>query len=127
MNTTVKHLDRKFLSNYYREMADQIEEVFELFLSETPNEIRLIRELLRQNKITEAGEKIHKIAPSFLSIGLPQLSVKLQIVEVFINYSNLCTAKSLMRLFVIELKEYMPAILAEHRRLMVCSCSTTSA
>jgi uncharacterized secreted protein with C-terminal beta-propeller domain len=73
--------------------------------------------LLNRNNITAAGEKLHKIIPSFLSIGLPQLTVKLQIVQVYISYANLSTSKLLMRAFINELDEYMPAISDEYRRL----------
>jgi hypothetical protein len=117
MLTHEKKLDKKFLTNYYREMVNEIGEIFETFLSETPNEIREISDLLNRQNIMEAGEKLHKVVPSFLTIGLPQLTVKLQIVEVYINYANLSTAKLLMRSFVKELDEYMPAISDEHRRL----------
>ncbi len=117
MLTHEKKLDKKFLTNYYREMVNEIGEIFETFLSDTPGEIKEISDLLNRHNITEAGEKLHKIVPSFLSIGLPQLTVKLQIVEVYINYANLSTAKLLMRAFVRELDEYMPAITDEYRRL----------
>lgn len=126
MDTSAKHLDRKFLSNYYMDMVNDAQESFEIFLADMPNEIQLISELLTENKINEAGERIHKITPSFLSIGLPQLSIKLQTVEVFINYSNLSTAKSLMRLFITELNDYLPAIQTELERLVAQSCSKTS-
>jgi HPt (histidine-containing phosphotransfer) domain-containing protein len=117
MLTHAKQLDKKFLTNYYREMVNDIGEIFETFINETPEEVNEISILLTHNNITQAGERLHKIIPSFLSIGLPQLTVKLQIVEVYINYANLSTAKLLMRAFVRELEEYMPAIADEHRRL----------
>jgi hypothetical protein len=117
MLTHEKKLDKKFLTNYYREMVNEIGEIFEIFLSETPEEINTISDLLNRQNITEAGEKLHKIIPSFLSIGLPQLTVKLQIVEVYINYANLSTAKLLMRSFIKEMNEYIPAISDECRRL----------
>jgi hypothetical protein len=117
MLTHEKKLDKKFLTNYYREMVNEIGEIFETFLSETPDEIREISNLLNRNNITVAGEKLHKIIPSFLSIGLPQLTVKLQIVQVYISYANLSTSKLLMRAFINELDEYMPAISDEYRRL----------
>jgi hypothetical protein len=117
MLTHEKKLDKKFLANYYREMVNEIGGIFETFLNEMPDEIREISNLLNCNNITAAGEKLHKIIPSFISIGLPQLTVKLQIVEVYINYANLSTSKLLMRAFVNELDEYMPAISDEYRRL----------
>lgn len=117
MNTYVKQLDRKFLSSYYGEMVNQIEEVFELFLKEIPAEINEVCDLLNRDVSYEGKEKLQKIIPSFLSIGLPQLTVKLQIAEVYLNFSNLSTAKLLMRSFINELDDYLPAIKAEYRRL----------
>jgi hypothetical protein len=117
MLTYEKKPDKIFLTNYYREMVNEIGEIFETFIKDTPEAVREISDLLNRDNITGAREKLHTIVPSFVSIGLPQLTVKLQIVEVYINYANLSTAKILMRSFITELDEYMPAIWGEFRRL----------
>jgi hypothetical protein len=44
------------------------------------------------------------------------MAVQLQIVEVYINFSKVATAKSLFKTFENELMEYMPAILNEYSR-----------
>lgn len=121
MLTHEKKLDKKFLTNYYREMVNEIGEIFEAFLSEIPEEIAAINDLLYRHNIKEAGEKLHKIIPTFIGIGLPQLTVKLQVVEVYINYTNLSTAKLLMRSFIQEMNDYIPAISDECRRLKAVS------
>lgn len=113
----VKQLDKKFLNNYYQEMVDEVQDIFELFLKETTNEINEINNLLNQDNFKCAGEILRKVTPSFLSIGLPQLTVKLQIIEVYLSFSNLSNAKLLMRSFIKEMEGYMPAIVEEYKRL----------
>jgi hypothetical protein len=117
MLTNEKHLDRSYLNNYYQEMVDEIEEVFEIFLKDTPKEIKEISNLISYNNQQAAEEKLHKIIPAFLTIGLPQLSLKLQIVQVYLGFSKLINARLLMNAFIKELGEYMPAIQDEYRRL----------
>lgn len=122
MNTPIKQLDRKFLSFYYRDMINDIEEIYEIFLSEIPHEINSINDLIIHKEINEALEHMHKILPSFQNIGLPQLTVKLQIIEVYLKVSNISTAKLLIRSFIKELNDYMPAILSELNRLKTDTC-----
>jgi len=62
-------------------------------------------------------DKINRIIPALNSIGLPGLAVKLQIVEVYINFSKKNTALSALNEFEAELVKYMPAILQEYSRL----------
>lgn len=117
MPTPNKQLDREFLTSFYNEKVNDLEEIFESFLNKTPTDVVGIFDLLNRNNHIAAEEKLHKVIPEFICIGLPQLSVKLQIVEVYLNFYNLSKAKLLMRLFINELNEYMPAIRAEYCRL----------
>ena len=117
MLTQVKQLDKKFLNNYYQEMVDEVQDIFEVFLKETTKEINEINDLLNQDNFKCASEILRKITPSFLTIGLPQLTVKLQIIEVYLSFSNLTSAKLLMRAFIKEMEGYMPAIIEEYKRL----------
>ncbi len=112
-----KQLDRQFLSNYYQDMVDEIGEIFELFLEETPAEIEAIKKSIASNKLKEAGDQLHKIIPSFSNIGLPQLSLQLREVEASVHANNEEKAAALMIAFENELSEYMPAILEENKRL----------
>jgi HPt (histidine-containing phosphotransfer) domain-containing protein len=112
-----KQLDRQFLKTYYHDMVDEIGEIFELFLEETPAEIDAIKNAIASNKLKEAGDQLHKIIPSFSNIGLPQLSLQLREVEASVHASNGEKAGSLMVAFEKELSEYMPAILEENKRL----------
>jgi HPt (histidine-containing phosphotransfer) domain-containing protein len=119
-----KQLDRQFLLNYYGEMVDEVNEIFEIFLQETPIDLAEIKKLFTLNKPKEALEIIHKIIPSFTSIGLPQLSVQLQEIETYVNTFSGIKAITLMDAFETELTQYMPAILEEYKRLEKNTCNT---
>jgi HPt (histidine-containing phosphotransfer) domain-containing protein len=112
-----KQLDRGFLSNYYQDMVDEIGEIFELFLQETPAEIALANTAISSNKFNEAGDLLHKIIPSFSNVGLPQLSIQLREVEALVHAGDGTRAIALLNAFEKELAEYMPAILEENKRL----------
>jgi HPt (histidine-containing phosphotransfer) domain-containing protein len=112
-----KQLDRQFLTNYYQDMVDEIGEIFELFLDETPAEIAAIKSSITTNKLKEAADQLHKIIPSFSNVGLPQLSIQLRVVETTVHNNDGVKAAALMDAFEKELEEYMPAILEENKRL----------
>jgi HPt (histidine-containing phosphotransfer) domain-containing protein len=112
-----KQLDRQFLSNYYGEMVDEVNEIFEIFLQETAGEIDEIKKLFALNKPKDAAEIMHKIIPSFSSIGLPQLSVQLQEIETYVNTCSGAKGLVLVAAFENELAAYMPAIVEEYNRL----------
>jgi HPt (histidine-containing phosphotransfer) domain-containing protein len=114
---TTKQLDRQFLKNYYQDMVDEIGEIFELFLEETPAEIIGIKNSITTNKLKEAADQLHKIIPSFSNVGLPQLSIYLREVETIVKSNNQQKAIALMNDFDKELEAYMPAILEENKRL----------
>jgi HPt (histidine-containing phosphotransfer) domain-containing protein len=113
----MKQLDKKFLVYYYQEMVDDLFEIFDTFLDETPEDIKSIRNCLSRNDFETAADITHKIIPSFTSIGLPNLSNELKEIEDKINPSNAVLAKLLLDDFDFEVQSYMPAILAEHQRL----------
>jgi HPt (histidine-containing phosphotransfer) domain-containing protein len=112
-----KQLDRQFLTSYYQDMVDEIGEIFELFLQETPADITEIKNSIATNKFKEAGDQLHKIIPSFSNIGLPQLSLQLRAIETTVHANDGTKAMLLMETFEKELSEYMPAILEENKRL----------
>jgi HPt (histidine-containing phosphotransfer) domain-containing protein len=113
----IKQLDRQFLTSYYHDMVDEIGEIFELFLQETPADIADIKNLIATNKFKEAGDQLHKIIPSFSNVGLPQLSRQLREVETAVQANDGAKATALMKAFEKELEGYMPAILEENKRL----------
>jgi hypothetical protein len=120
-----KQLDRQFLLNYYGEMVDEVNEIFEIFLHETAGEIVEIKKMFSLGKSEDATEIMHKIIPSFTSIGLPQLSVQLQQIENSVNSSIATNGFVLITAFENELAEYMPAIVAEYERLEKCGNYTS--
>ncbi len=113
----MKQLDKKFLIYYYQEMVDDLFEIFDTFLLETPKEIKSIKQCLSINDFETAADIAHKIIPSFTSIGIPKLSDELKEIESKINPPNSVLVKLLLDDFDSEFQKYMPAILVEHRRL----------
>lgn len=113
----MKQLDRKFLFYYYQDMVDSLYEIFDLFLLETPDELKKINDTISIENYTAAEDLLHKINPSFSSIGLPNLSGKLKEVEDKVINRDAKQALLLLANFNTEFDAYMPAIVEEHGRL----------
>jgi hypothetical protein len=116
MKTPEKKLDRKFLAFLYKDNINDNADLFENFIKHTPEEVLRINILLNSNYLPNVRQKINLLANELNNIGLPCLAVKLQTVEVYINFSKIATAKALFKSFEYELIEYMPAILNEYSR-----------
>jgi HPt (histidine-containing phosphotransfer) domain-containing protein len=112
-----KELDREFLKSYYNDMVDEIGEIFELVLEEMPKDIELLDAAVACNNHTEVAQIIHKIAPCFYNIGLPQLTTLAKNIELNINANNTDTVASDVDFFKAEYDSYLPAIKAECERL----------
>jgi hypothetical protein len=117
MKPPIPKLDREFLSFCYREKINEIEPIFTAFLSEMPRMIIEINDLIQQNLPAEASERIRQTVPSFSAVGLPILGVKLETVDVYLDFLKLSNAKILMKEFALELKKYLPVIINELSRL----------
>ncbi len=117
MATQNKQLDKQYLTDCYQDLADEIGEIFELFLAETLPAIIKIKSLIEYSQLSQAGEELHKIAPSFSSVGLPQLTVQLREIEAVAKANNQAKSALLISAFEEEFKSYLPAIVAEHDRL----------
>lgn len=117
MSTPVKEIDRQFLVDCYQDMVDEIGEIFELFLLETAPSITKAKSLIDYSQLTQAAEELHKIAPSFSSIGLPQLTASLREIETLAKASDQARALILITAFEQEFKAYLPAVNAEFDRL----------
>jgi HPt (histidine-containing phosphotransfer) domain-containing protein len=117
MDTQSKQLDKQYLIDCYQDMADEIGEIFELFLLETAPSIKKIKNLIDYSQLQQAGEELHKIAPSFSSIGLPQLTIQLREMEAVTKVNDQAKALSLIITFDEEFKAYLPAVNAEYERL----------
>ncbi len=113
----IKQLDRDFLLSYYKEMVNEIGEIFQLFIEEMPADMNDINVAFENKNFKEAANLLHKIAPSFYNIGLPQLTKKAQLIEILLNENNFYQAQISLTEFEAELNDYMPAILAENERL----------
>jgi HPt (histidine-containing phosphotransfer) domain-containing protein len=112
-----KQLDKQYLTDCYQDMIDDIGEIFELFLAETSPAITKIKSLIDYSQLQLAGEELHKIAPSFSSIGLPQLTIQLREMEVVAKTGNQAQSVLLITVFEEEFKSYLPAVVEEYDRL----------
>ncbi len=119
-NTTDFQIDKEFLQSYYKELVNEVGEIFQLFLEETPSDIYLINENFSTGKYKEVAEVLHKIAPCFYNVGLPTLTPKIRAIEVCIHAGEIDNAKSQMKSFETELNEFMPSVIQEHKRLIAC-------
>jgi HPt (histidine-containing phosphotransfer) domain-containing protein len=117
MNTQSKQLDKQYLINCYQDMADEIGEIFELFLLDIVPSVTKIKNLTSDGQLQQAAEDMHKIAPSFSAVGLPQLTVQLREIEVIAKANNQAKVLSLIMAFEVEFKAYLPAVNAERCRL----------
>ncbi len=119
MNTIAKSLDREFLSYYYKEMVDEIGEIFQLFLQEMPADFALLKESVDNRNYAQVAEVLHKIAPCFYNIGLPQLTKDVKEMEASIQARDLELIPERISAFQEEYNEYLPAIIEESNRLNI--------
>jgi HPt (histidine-containing phosphotransfer) domain-containing protein len=112
-----KQLDRDFLLSYYKEMVNEIGEIFQLFIEEMPADLNDIKVAFASKNFKEAKDSLHKVAPSFYNIGLPHLTKKVQQIEALLNDDKYNEAQEMLNEFETELNDYMPAITAENERL----------
>lgn len=119
MNTIAKSLDREFLSYYYKEMVDEIGEIFQLFLQEMPADFALLKESVDNRNYAQVAEVLHKIAPCFYNIGLPQLTKDVKEMEASIQARDLERIPERISAFQEEYNEYLPAIIEESNRLNI--------
>jgi hypothetical protein len=117
MQPAVKQLDRNYLLHFYQDMTDELGEILELFLLETEPMVLKIITLINKSDLVTAEEKLHKIAPSFSLIGLPQLTTKLTVVDTLVKSGNTKKASDLIAVFYEDFKTYLPAVEAEMERL----------
>lgn len=126
MQPAVKELDRNYLLHFYQDMTDELGEIFELFLLETEPSVLKIITLIKKSDLVTAEEELHKITPSFYSVGLPQLTTKLTVVDKVVKAGNAKKASDLITIFYEDFKTYLPAVEAEMERLQIvkaCACN----
>jgi HPt (histidine-containing phosphotransfer) domain-containing protein len=112
-----KSLDRDFLKSYYNEMVDEIGEILELVISEMPCDFELLDTALINNDFAETAKVMHKIAPCFYNVGLPQLTQMAKGIEQDIHAGNTDNTHQAIAAFKEEYYSYVPAIQAEAKRL----------
>jgi HPt (histidine-containing phosphotransfer) domain-containing protein len=117
MNNSNFEIDKAFLSSYYKELVNEVGEIFQLFIEETPSDISQINQNFTSGAYKQVAEVLHKIAPCFYNVGLPTLTPKVKEIEVCVHAGKIDDAKNKMKSFEAELNGYMPAIIKEHQRL----------
>jgi HPt (histidine-containing phosphotransfer) domain-containing protein len=117
MGTQANQLDKQYLQDCYMDMVDEIGEIFELFLAETAPAITKIKSLVEYSQFTQAGEELHKIAPSFSSIGLPLLTVQAREAERAAKASDQSKTALLIAALDDAFKACLPAVTEEFNRL----------
>jgi hypothetical protein len=117
MTTLIKELDREFLNGYYKEMVNDVGEIFELFLEEMKGDMINLHEFLKERKYTSVAEVLHKIAPCFFNVGIPTLTTVLRKIEANIHDEQYEHVETDIKAFEFELNEYMPALNKEIIRL----------
>lgn len=118
MTPSIKAIDKEFLKSFYKELVDEIGEIFQLFIEEVPNDLKEINLKLQEKNYTEVALLLHRVAPCFYNVGLPILTKKIKNIEDEFRLGNFETASNNFINFEKELEEYMPAIHAECKRLM---------
>ncbi len=117
MKTMEKELDREFLNSFYKEMVNEVGEIFELFLEEMPADLLLINEKVASGQFTAVAELFHKIAPSFYNVGLPTLTQHAKSIEASIHAGDIDKISDQVSAFEMEYNEYLPALHQECNRL----------
>lgn len=117
MNNSNFEIDKAFLSSYYKELVNEVGEIFQLFIEETPFDISQINLNFTSGAYKQVAEVLHKIAPCFYNVGLPTLTPKVKEIEVCVHAGQIDDAKNKMKSFEAELNGYMPSIIKEHKRL----------
>jgi HPt (histidine-containing phosphotransfer) domain-containing protein len=117
MNNSNFEIDKAFLSSYYKDLVNEVGEIFQLFIEETPSDISQINQNFTTGEYKQVAEVLHKIAPCFYNVGLPTLTPKVKEIEVCIHSGNIDDAKNKMKCFEAELNGYMPSVIKEHKRL----------
>jgi HPt (histidine-containing phosphotransfer) domain-containing protein len=112
-----KKLDKDFLITYYGEMVEEIGEILELVISEMPGDFNLLDEAMANNEYGEAAKVMHKIAPCFSNVGLPQLTQMAKGIEQEIHKGNTHNLQENITAFKEEYYSFIPAIEAEAKRL----------
>ena len=112
-----KELDRAFLKSFYKEMVNEIGEIFQLFLEEMPSDLKLINENIALGQFSNVADLLHKIAPCFYNVGLPLLTQEAKNIEASIHAGELSLVHSRITAFELAYNEYLPALQKECDRL----------
>ncbi len=110
-------LNHDYLVSYYGEMVNETAEIFEAFLEDIPVELALLKEEMNKGAYIDSADRLHKICPSFSSVGIPQLTKLAQQSEEYLRQGNHQIASTVLANLNDTLIQYMPAIMKEYKRV----------
>lgn len=113
-----KVLDTKFLNHHYEDDLEQISLVFGIFLSATSKEFEVLVSNIEATDLEKVIQKVHKIKPNFLLVGLQDLYVKLHTIETSgILLGKQVTTNRLQSIYQIYKEVYFPILSIELEQL----------
>ncbi len=110
-------LNHSHLVSYYGEMVNETGEIFEAFLEDIPVELALLKQEMDTGAYMAGADRLHKISPSFSSVGIPQLTLLAQRAEEYLRQGNPRDAATVLANLNDTLIQFMPAIMKEYKRV----------
>ena len=109
-----KVLDTNFLNHHYEDDIEQIYLVFGIFLSATSKEFEALVSTIETTELEVVIQKIHKIKPNFLLVGLQEVYVKLNNLELNgLLIGKQVTSHKIRSIYQIYEEIYLPILLTE--------------
>jgi PAS domain S-box-containing protein len=111
-------LDKNLLFELYGDDLDYACDMFDTFLHKSLPEMVALRQQQETENWTELGRLAHKLKPSFGMVGLPDLEVKMQLIETRARAkSNRNDIKSLLADFDCVLSEAVKAVESDFEKM----------
>jgi len=109
-----KVLDTNFLAHHYEDDIEQIYLVFGIFLTATAKEFEALIVDVEAIELEKIIQKIHKIKPNFLLVGLQDVYAKLNTLEINgLLIGKQATTCKLKSLYQVCEEIYFPILSAE--------------
>ena len=109
-------INKEFLALYYGEMVNDVGEIFFYFLKEIPGDLDDITSAIVANNVQLTVKLLHRMAPCFYSVGLPQLTATAKKIEEAVA-DTWQIVPEIFADFKTEVLLHLPAVQAEYDRL----------
>ena len=110
-------LSQETLDIFYNGDDEYALEMFELFIRQYDEQIKLLKTLLKTNSYEEAQKIVHKMKPTFSMVGAPDVQKTFQVLEDKLRYKDQLGTKSSWIDAEVLLEKYIPAVNLELKRL----------